>query len=93
MAKGAISKDRSYSDGAGRQLILRSERDITKGGSWSLELKLYERRLFGKKLIDSKSTLKSGEWSTSAIGLLQAQEELEMLQAAGVEIDITGLVR
>jgi len=93
MAKSGISKDRSYSDGAGRQLILRSERDITDDGSWIVELKLYERRLFGKRLIDSKSAKKSGEWSTSAIGLLQAQEELEILRSAGVEIDLPGLVR
>ena len=92
MAKSAISKDRSYSDGAGRQLILRSGRDITEDGGWILELKLYERRLFGRKLIDSKSARKSGEWSTSAIGLLQAQEELEILRAAGVDIDLTGLI-
>jgi len=86
-----MSKERSYTNGAGRLLFLRSNLDVSKAGNWTVELWLYEKRFFGRKLIDHRTSTKSGTWSTTAIGLLRAQEELTMLQTAGVELDITGI--
>jgi len=88
----AFSKERSYSDRAGRSLVLRSERDVAPDGRWVIGLRLYEKRLFGKRLIDSRDFKKSKQWPSSAIGLLQAQEELDLLRDAGVEIELTSLI-
>lgn len=92
MAKRSpMSRERSYTDSSGRRLTLRSDLDVSGTGGWIIELWLYEKRLFGRKRLDHQLLAKSGSWSSSAIGLLRAQEELTMLQAAGMEIDITGL--
>jgi len=89
------TKIRSYSDSAGRMLTLRSERTISEGSDpgWVLKLVISERRLFGKRIIGTRILHKSGEWSTTAIGFLQAQEELEYLREHGVELELQDLLR
>lgn len=88
------SKLRSYRDSAGRKLLLRSERTIAEiGDGWVLKLELYEKRPLGRKLLETRSLEKSGEWSTTAIGFLQGQEELELLRDHGMELQIVDLLR
>lgn len=88
------TKERSYRDSSGRKLILRSTRDISSDLSgWVLKLELYEPRIFWRKLIAVSTLEKSGEWSTVAMGFLQAQEELEFLRAAGMELELPDLLR
>lgn len=89
--KSTMSKERGYTDSSGRKLTLRSDLDVSGTGGWIIELWLYERRIFGRKLVDHRVLAKSGAWSTSAIRLLRAQEELSILQGADVEIDISGI--
>jgi len=89
------TKDRSYQDRSGRRLSLRSERTISTGNSpgWVLKLVISERRFLGRRIIGTRILHKSGEWSSTAIGFLQAQEELEYLREHGVEIELQDLLR
>lgn len=89
-------RERSYRAADGRELLLRSERGISANGSgWRLTLELLGPGRFGRKhrRISRKVLEKSEQWSTSAIELIQAQEELDMLLEAGVEIDLLTLLR
>jgi len=87
-------KDRSYRDSAGRKLVLRSERSISEDTEgWMLRLQLFEALPLRKRSLELRTLRKSGEWSTTAIGFLQAQEELELLREHGVELDLPDLLR
>lgn len=89
-------RERSYRAADGRELVLSSERGISASGSgWRLTLELFGPGRFGRKRsrIARKVLEKSEQWSTSAIELIQAQEELEMLLEAGVEIDLLTVLR
>lgn len=89
------TKERSYRDRSGRKLFLLSERTISTGDTpgWVLKLVIFERRFFGRKTIGTRILHKSGEWSSTAIGFLQAQEELEYLREQGVELELQDLLR
>lgn len=89
-------RERSHRAADGRELLLRSERTITADGeSWELKLELFGPGNFGRRLrkLDSRILRKSGQWSTAAIELLQAQEEFEILRGAGVEVDLMAILR
>lgn len=62
------------------------------GDSWLISLWLYRKLSpIGKIRVDRRILKKSGSWSTSAIELVQAQEELNLLQAHGFELSILDL--
>jgi len=84
-------KIRSYRDRDGRKLSLLSERTIAADG-WVIKLQLSEAKFLGKRIIGTKIFHKSGDWSTTGIGYLQAQEELEYLREAGVELELQDLI-
>lgn len=87
-------RERSYQRSDGSAVLLKSERGITKErDGWVLRLRLYSSGRFGKRLIEERKLSRSQLWSTNTIELLQAQEELEMLRAAGVEIELLELLR
>lgn len=90
------NRERSYLAIDGRELTLRSERGISADGSgWTLTLELFGPGRFGRKrrLIERRRLKKSEQWSTSAIELIQHQEEFDMLRDAGVEIELIAVIR
>lgn len=88
------TQQRSYRNSAQQDLLLKSTRALSKdGSSWELTLELYGPGRIRRRLIERRQLKKSGEWSTSSIELLQAQEELEMLQSAAVDIVLMDLIR
>lgn len=92
-------KERIYRDSAGKVFVLKSVRTITAanqgwdGVGWIISLKLYRKRPIAKKLIASRFTRKSGRWSTSAIELIQAQEEKELLATVGINLTVPEILR
>lgn len=89
-----INKKRTFTDLNGNALILESELDVdVNAEKWIINLTLHKKTKMGKKLIDSKSVKKSGEWPQSAVKLLLVQEELEILRAANVDITVSSLLQ
>ncbi len=81
-----VQRVRSYRDGKGRELTLRSERTVDmERGLWKLKLELFRRGPLGNRRIARKLLSKSGSWETSAIRFVFAQEEAEFLLSQGVE--------
>lgn len=87
----AFDRTRSFVHPSGASFLLRTRRDVD-GDGWLISLWLYRKlSRVGKIRVEHRDLRKSGSWSTGAIELVQAQEELQLLQDHGFELSILDL--
>lgn len=88
-----VRKERSYRTSNGEERVLLSERTVSEDSSnWLITLTLYSPGRFRRKQLARRTFVKSEEWSTRAVLLLQAHEEALMLSAADIDVSIFDLI-